>query len=743
MRSEKSADMSKAPVPFPGSTGVIAAALLFVMLVATGFAKEQAHVEIPRGDQTLVVNADTIETRTGGVLVAEGHVTATYGDVKLTTARVVYSPESDQIIIEGEFEIVRSDGWLKGSRAEMHLESDTGVLFDVTGYTDEELYVKVKRLYKTGPETYRAEDGYLTACKDFVPKWSFRIDQATIKAGGMAKMSHTLFRIKKFPVFYFPYMMFPTGKKDRSSGFMMPSIGNSSNKGRRITQQVYFTLGRSADLMVRGDYYSKRGIGSGFTLRTRPNDRTVFDVEGELVDDRLGSGGGSLIGLGHTRFGNGFRLVADFNLVSNFRFRQVFSDNFFTATRPTETSRIFLTNNYRTASVNVLLSREETVFPGRNVVTRASPSFGFRLSGHRIGMSPFFLDLDSSLGGLNRSDHTLETPRFSQRLDLYPRVYFSVPLFQGLRLSPTFGFRETFYGDSLELEGAERHLSKESIRREYLSLNVDLEGWGVSRIFGDSDSRSWKHLVEPLLRYRYISGIDNFHEIIRFDDSDAIADTSEIEYGLVNRVFVKNGPAESAHEWLSLKIGQKYYFDPTFGGAFVDGIVNQYYPLNTLTGIPYAVSERNVSPITTAARFSPGRRTHFDIRGDYDTVRDEFRGFAVTGFHRMENFSFSGTYFQTEDLIAGIGSSKQVQGRVGFGDFNRGLSAFTSFSYDALSARFLNHLVRVSYYWDCCGISAEVRGFNLSTRQERQIRFAFFLKGIGTFGTIKRPDSVF
>jgi hypothetical protein len=101
------------------------------------------------------------------------------------------------------------------------------------------------------------------------------------------------------------------------------------------------------------------------------------------------------------------------------------------------------------------------------------------------------------------------------------------------------------------------------------------------------------------------------------------------------------------------------------------------------------------------------------------------------------------TYFVTNELLEGFFAKHQLQGSFGLGDFTKGVSSSLRFSYDIRDHRLLNHLVRVSYNWDCCGVSAEVFGFNLSTREERQFRFSFFLKGIGSFGTIRRPDNVF
>lgn len=718
--------------------------LLILHFFAQGIlAQERPRVEIPYENHTLVLTADSIETQAREQLVAEGSVIATYADAELKTQRIVFDPETDLVTVEGEFELRRGETWLRGSSAEINIQTDTGVIFNASGFTDDELYVRAETLTKIDSNTYVAEKGFLTSCQDRIPKWSFRIDKATIDLNDTARIKNTLFRIKKVPVFYFPYLLFPTSKKERSSGFMLPTIGNSSDKGFQFGNRFYLVMGRSADMMFRQDYYSERGWGLGGTFRTRPNEATFLELSGEYVDDREGFGGGQVNGIGQTRFKNGFRGVADFNLVSSFLYRQTYSDSFLTATRPNELSRVFLTNNFGTASFNFLFSRDETVFTRQNVIVQTTPGIDFKLLGHRLGATPFILDLDSSIGGMNRSDRFIETPKISQRFDLYPRISLSIPLFQGLRLTPQAGFRETFYSDSVsEIEG-EPAIVGDSVRREYFELNMSLKGWGLSKIYGKESGRRVKHLIEPVAQYRLIEGIDNFAEIIRFDHVDAIANTNEIEYALVNRFFVKGSRNQGARELLSIKFGQKYFFDPGFGNAFSEDAVNQFYPLYTLTGLPYAVRKRDVSPLTTAVRVNPTRRISFDFRTDFDTSSGDFRNLAVSGFYRRDLFSVATTYFVTQDLVPGLGKSNQLQGRVGVGRLGRGFSASGSFVYDAQAVRFLSYLVRASYFWDCCGISAEVRDFNLGTRQERSIRFSFFLKGIGAFGTVRQPDIVY
>jgi len=536
----------------------------------------------------------------------------------------------------------------------------------------------------------------------------------------------------------------------------------------------YLVLGRSADLMLHTDYFSKRGFGNGVTFRTRPNPVTSLTLDWYWINDRKDQGGTSFNGVGETKLPHGFRAAAEFNLVTSFLFRQVFSDNFRTATLPTDNSLVFITNNFQSRSFNLLVSREETVFEGPNVVIRKTPTLDFKLIGQRLPNLPlpFYLDLDTSAAGLNRTRllplpagdpnaSPFETPGMTQRLDLSPRLYFSLPLFQGLRVTPGVGFRETFYSNSLRPSTdpavIEDPVSAADIHRRYFQFTMDLHGWGLSKVYSDSSGNSWKHLIEPLVRYRYITGIDNFDQIIRFDEKDAVANTHEIEYALFNRIFAKritpNGDLN--HEWLSFKIAQKYFFDSDFGGALQPGAINQFFPLNTLTGFPYAVTSRHYSPVTALMRFTPQPGYSFDLRGDYDPKFNTFRNFSVTGFLSRPGLFLGTTYFVTKEtpdladvvedlqLQPGTFKNNQLQGQVALGDLQRSISVSTTLSYDIQSKRLLSHRSRVNYFWDCCGVSLEFQGFNVGVRSEQQFRFSFVFKGIGRFGTINRPDDLF
>jgi hypothetical protein len=87
--------------------------------------------------------------------------------------------------------------------------------------------------------------------------------------------------------------------------------------------------------------------------------------------------------------------------------------------------------------------------------------------------------------------------------------------------------------------------------------------------------------------------------------------------------------------------------------------------------------------------------------------------------------------------------SNHIQGQVGYGNPEKGLSSSLTVSYNLRTSQWLNSQTRVNYIWNCCGIAAEFNQFDLGLRTESRFTFSFTLKGIGSFGNLKRPETLF
>src|SRR5699024_2884243 len=71
---------------------------------------------------------------------------------------------------------------------------------------------------------------------------------------------------KGMPLLYSPWLSFPL-RKERKSGFLMPTLGMSSKSGVDFSAPYYFNLAPNYDLTLTPRYLSKRGPQLGAQFR--------------------------------------------------------------------------------------------------------------------------------------------------------------------------------------------------------------------------------------------------------------------------------------------------------------------------------------------------------------------------------------------------------------------------------------------------------------------------------------------
>ena len=612
------------------------------------------------------------------VSVCEGNVDARIGTYRLQADKVTVYDATNQVVADGNVVFDQGDQQrITGSHAEWNYKTKTGFFVNSTGYTNQtndgtRMYFIADRVEKISLDTIVVTNGQITACEDEVPKWSFHARKARIKTGDRARLSSPTFRIKKVPIIYLPYASLSLKNRDRDSGFLTPTFGGSGQKGFRISEAYYLTLGRSADFTLRGDLFSKRGLGLGGDLRTRANSRSFFNMGFYAVKDRIfgpkkdaqhpDQGGSSFYVDAVHYFPNGFLAAADVNITSNLAFRQIFSDSIQQAISPEERSQVFVNKDYHAYSFNFRMNSQATSLQNSQMRIRELPSISLdrRPSAFPwFKKVPLYYSFESSAEGVSRkettSDHTtflaeagrepIITPSIVQRFDLHPNV--ELPLsFAGWSLTATGGVRATYYSNSID--PATRLVTARDVVRGYGEFELDLRPPALARNFRRGDGSVWfRHVIEPYVIYRRIAGIDNFARILRFDYLDAIADTNEIEYGISNRFFTrrfnetvgkkgaraarekKSSLAVQPYEALTITIRGKYFFDPYFGGALVPGQRNRFYPIDTFSGFSYGAVPRRWSPLNINVRYRPTDNLYADFRSDIDTHGGGLRAMAA------------------------------------------------------------------------------------------------------------------
>lgn len=703
-------------------------------------------VQLLVGEDVLTVKAVHQEQTEKHKYLLRGKAEIDYRDMKFFADEMTYDDETGDVEATGHVHFEREVETITGSRLKMNVISKTGVIYEAKGMATPNFFFEGAEIQKIGEDKYKVINGTVTACKGEVPKWSFHTQVAVVNVEESVFLQHATFKIKSIPLFYFPYAAAPVTKRERQTGFLIPTTGSSSQKGRTFGDAFYWAINRSADLLLTGEYFSSRGWAEEMQFRARPSETNYINVFGFHVNDRKDQGGQSAkVGASYV-FSNGFRAVADFNYVSSITFRQVFGDSFNAIVLPDQTSQAFVGRNYDSYSLNFDIFRNETFFDQGSVILRRFPAAEFSVMPREIKDLPIYFSFDSAVDGIHRLDPGLSTPNVSQRIDFAPRITFRLPAILGTYFTPSVEFRETGYRNRVQSPNT----TPEALNRTTGEFRLDFRGLGLERIYehkGGWWGDRFKHVIEPEVTYRLVRGVSDIDQIIRFDERDVLVNTNEIEYGITNRIFMRRDEgagSDQARELLSWRISQKYFFDPTLGGAIVPGRRNVFDALQDLTGFAFSDGPRRFTPIVSLLRFSPRDGWSGDFRVDYDTGLHQIRNSSVTANVSNPGRFLSFTYFLTRQHDPLTLASNQLRATFGVGNFNKpGISSAFSISYDLKGSTIQNSVVQLGYNWDCCGIMLEFREFNIGLRDETQFRFSFSLLNVGSFGNLKRQERLF
>ncbi|MFB3916992.1 MAG: LPS-assembly protein LptD [Terriglobales bacterium] len=731
--------------------------------------------------RTYVLRADEITFNDStGEATATGNVVFDGGphDEHITASKAVYNIHSG----DGHFYDVVGTTGVKPRGRNILLTSSNP--FSFTG----------KLVDKIGRNKYVVHHGTITSCRMPNPKWTFHAEKVVVVAGEDAKIYNSSFFLGRVPVLYLPFAEHPVENLGRKTGFLLPTIGHSSRKGTILGESVFWAISRSMDLTAGAEYFSKRGWSQSGNFRARWSDTGFVDARIFSVIDRglpttqviqtspgvfetlpanQDQGGQNVRVHAEGLPTTNLRAVADIEYLSSFLFRAAFSETFAQAINSEVRSTAFLSESYRGYAFGAMGSRYQnfqSVSRGDVITIVHAPSFEISTVDRQIGRSPFYWSFDTAAEGLSRREPSFVTSNVVGRYDIYPEL--SLPLFwRGWTLRPDVAVRDTYYTDHLLSSGTSTSIGQPAeagINRSAFQTSFELRPPTLARIFDRPFlGRTFKHTFEPRLVYRYTTGVDNFDQILRMDERDILSNTNELEYAIVNRLYAKAAPKEScaaapgaagcnipaAREVISWELAQKYYFDPDFGGALVNGRRNVFTSTVDFTGIAFLTEPRRFAPVISRLRiYAP--RTAIQWYLDYDTKKGYISSSRAALTYRFwREFALSGahTYLRTpgEILVSTPIPSPNVfnQWRIqlSYGHPNKlGFNAGATVGYDA-NLNFLQYsAVQTSYNWDCCGVTFEYRRFALgSVRNENQFRFALTLTNVGTAGTLRKQERLY
>lgn len=761
--------------------------------------KSPSPATIQNPQTTVGIRAVTQE-KAGNLYKLRGHVEITYRDMKLTADEVTYNDASGDMDAHGHVVFEDSQAHLEATSAHYNLPGQKGWFTDGSGYfharirssarvlkVENPFYVRAARFERKDQQTYTVRGGTMTSCENPRCGWQLGAREADIQVADKVVSRGATFRFVGVPLLYSPYLVSPLAPRSRSTGFLLPHVGTSSQKGFIIGDGFFWAIKPSADLLLGAENYSIRGVARHAQFRAQPSPDSEITIIYYGVNDKgsgplraVRAGGQSIRAVGEAgNLGWGFRGVVDADYISSLAFRETWSESFSQAVASEARQTGFATKNLGPYSFDIYASRYQDFLcaqksviststsnlpcittasqPGNSVSIRELPSFSFSGMDQQMGKSPFFFSFETSAAAVGRSEPGLETG-LAERLDLHPELTLRPLPIWGFHVTPTFGFEATRYGTSLRRD-------RRPIQRGLGDISVDIRPPSLDKTFArDLKGYRIKHVIEPDIQYRLVRSTDreDFVNIVRFDEMDVLTETHEVEYSLTNSLMARkdasdsNGDSPQAQELVSWRISQKYYFDPTFGGAIQPGQLGVFEPALDLTGFAFARGRR-LSPIDSVLKLAPSSSYDTELRADINPSgggvlnagvtsnlhRGPF-GLAMTDFFINKTAALPAPLAQTVNFSQ-LRSFNLLQAIVSYGTPNRkGLSG--AFGADYNFAQGITHQLvsQLSYNFGCFGLDFEYRRINVGIlRNEQQFRVALSLANVSTFGNLKPRERLY
>jgi len=760
----------------------------------------------------------------GGIYKLHGAVEIYYGTYVLRADEATYNSHTKEAEAAGHFALDGgpNDDHIRASRGTYNLELETGIFYDVTGTTGLRFRANRailtstapfaftgKRVEKTSSDHYLVYDGTITTCELPHPKWQFEARKVIVDVGGNAKIYHSTFLLHGLPILYLPFATHPVQKESRQSGFLLPSVAHSSTKGNVVGEAYYWAINRMMDATIGAEYFSARGWSQRGTFRAMPSETSYVDLSYFGVIDRgIGSPplkeGGENARLNAAGNVDGFRAVANVDYLSSFLFRLAFNEVFSQAVYSEVKSQGFLSKSTNGFNVNGFVELYQNFLSttqGQVIRISHAPSFDFSGVDRQLGRSPFYWSFDASAAGLSRSEPqecsssgvcTLPfRTGYLGRFALNPEI--SMPLvFRGWSLRPALTLHDTYYTEREPPTGTGLAVSN-PLNHRALETAVELRPPPLERIFDrEFLGRKWKHVIEPRVVYRLVTGINDFANTVKFDERDILTNTHEVEYGFITRLYSKrisgqthdcdatmlgltvggaalesvvpwvrgsaiNPPCQEGpqvREVVTWELSQKYFLDPTFGGALVAGQRNMFTTTADLTGIAFVTEPRHLSPIVSRLRVETSAHTDAEWDLDYDFQQNGINASTLLANYHVGPVTVGGgdaiLNIPAQTTASSSGSAtlprfNQFRAALGYGRTNkRGFSGASSFGFDAESGKPQFIAVQTTYNWDCCGVTAEYRSYSVANvRHENLFRFTFTLANIGGFGSLRRQERLY
>ncbi len=721
----------------------------------SGFKVEEDHYILEgTSDQPVQIDCDDMQFfadhmelfQKEGRVIATGNVTYVQGGNRISAERMVYYTKTRT----GTFYVATGTAVLRPS-------PQPGIF----GTQEPDAYFWGEELQKIGPKTYRIIKGGFTTCVQPAPRWDMAANSITMHLDDYTLLKNAVFRVKNVPLMFLPIFYYPIQEDNRATGFLMPIYGNSAARGQSLTNQFFWAINRSHDATIEHDWFSKTGQQVGGEYRYVLAPGSQGNVRTSFLDEHLSTTNSdgsttpsssnraySIVGDMSQRLPHYFQARANANYTSSISTTQRYQQDVFQATNRSRRLGGNLSGAWSGFSLSVTGDRSDWFSNETSYTTTGSlPRVWVTRAEQALGKSKLYFGVNGEYVTMVRSVTTNDVKTSDQglsRFDVTPTLRIPFTKWPFFTVNSAVGWRGTYWTESLDnnvscppssIVGTLCQVD-EPIGRRYFDFLTRITGPVLNRIWTPNNSyaEKFKHVIEPSVTIHYIPDITNFNEIVKLDGTDTVLGTTQVSYGVANRLYAKK---RTSREIANVTLSQSYYtnenaatYDPNQPSGFGQTKPTHY------------------GPVILSARGAPTDRMQGDFRTDWDPTIHTFKTFSTNGSYSLSDWLqtsvgwshrrfIPGTVYTEESSTNFLNASTNVR-RMG----NR-IGAFYSFNYDLKQDKFLQQRITGYYNAQCCGIAVEYQTFDYtgsfitrSVNQDHRFNISFTLAGVGTFSNL-------
>jgi LPS-assembly protein len=739
-------------------------------------AGERVRMVVSQNGPEVVIEADEGRyDETTGRLDFIGNVVMTRGLERISGDRALWHEPTQTAEISGNVKMRTPDFVATAGRAAVNMDLMLAKLYDGKAFFPQgHYYVQGDVIERQGEQTIYVNEAVFTTCDGPDPSWRLMAKDLMIDRNGLAKATGVTFVNKWFNLFYAPYFAVPI-KGDRQTGFLMPTVGNSTRDGVTLATPFFLALAEDYDLTLTPVWRSKRGLamtvegrynlnaGQGIWLVTYLKDKqdNVFSYRS------LGGNQRNVKNLYWLRTQNSWNLSnwninLDIDLVSDpmylytFRgdidgfvgsqklFAQYFGRSVNEELDPVRLSTFYAQMNGDDTYFKGSLTYRDNLYLENNVDTLQNlPKLEYNIVSRPLGLD---IDMPGSLGGprfslglqydyfSRRSDQNSFITETGHRLAVTPSLFWNQDIgtfmnlkvdggLRGLAYFPS-GLRPTRF-DRAQHDSFERVLSGD--------LKVELTT-SLSRVynFGLGQATHTQHEVTPILAFEWVKAPSQAESPF-FDMMDRRLSRQTFRFGLKNAITTKTpitGPDGKLlyNEYKQIfKLGIYGSYEFANNIEWAENAWARYYTTgyydNGVGPLEFEIESNLAKGVSTRLLSQLDARSGKFTRHEISINLFNHRGDSLGLIYDYDNPTLSRGPSQYNNV-------SQIRGDAVI-NFTGGWSANFSSRYDFQRGRELESYFTLKYDSQCYAVSL----FVASTYDDQRVGLVFDLLGLGSFGT--------